>query len=49
MTGPIPATSGRILISYRREEMAYPAGRLYDRLDSCNANTEVLVTLDRRG
>ncbi len=33
MAGSIPpATSGRIFISYRREETAYPAGWLYDRL-----------------
>jgi hypothetical protein len=30
-SGP-PAASGRIFISYRREETAYPAGWLYDRL-----------------
>jgi len=27
-----PATSGRIFVSYRREETAYPAGWLFDRL-----------------
>jgi TIR domain len=33
MAGSIPpAASGRIFISYRREETAYPAGWLYDRL-----------------
>jgi hypothetical protein len=32
MAGPISAASGRIFISYRREETAYPAGWLYDRL-----------------
>jgi hypothetical protein len=32
MAGAIPAASGRIFISYRREETAYPAGWLYDRL-----------------
>jgi TIR domain len=32
MAEPIPATSGRIFVSYRREETAYPAGWLYDRL-----------------
>jgi TIR domain len=32
VAGPIPAASGRIFISYRREETAYPAGWLYDRL-----------------
>jgi hypothetical protein len=32
MAGPNPAGPGRIFISYRREETAYPAGWLYDRL-----------------
>jgi WD40 repeat protein len=32
MTASIPAAAGRIFISYRREETAYPAGWLYDRL-----------------
>ena len=32
MAGSIPAASGRIFISYRREETAYPAGWLFDRL-----------------
>src|SRR6266516_817118 len=32
MAGPIPAASGRIFISYRREETAYPAAWLFDRL-----------------
>jgi hypothetical protein len=32
MAGPIPARSGRIFISYRREETSYPAGWLFDRL-----------------
>ena len=32
MAGPIPAEAGRIFISYRREETAYPAGWLYERL-----------------
>ena len=26
--------NGQIFISYRREDAAYPAGRLYDRLQS---------------
>ena len=32
MAGSIPAAPGRIFISYRREDTAYPAGWLYDRL-----------------
>jgi hypothetical protein len=32
MAGSPPAATGRIFISYRREETAYPAGWLYDRL-----------------
>jgi hypothetical protein len=32
MADTSPATPGRIFISYRREETAYPAGWLYDRL-----------------
>jgi len=32
MSGSIPVATGRIFISYRREDTAYPAGWLYDRL-----------------
>jgi hypothetical protein len=32
MTASTPAATGRIFISYRREETAYPAGWLFDRL-----------------
>src|SRR6266508_306274 len=32
MVASPPAAAGRIFISYRREETAYPAGWLYDRL-----------------
>jgi hypothetical protein len=32
MAGSSPAASGRIFMSYRREETAYPAGWLFDRL-----------------
>jgi hypothetical protein len=32
MTGSIPIAQGRVFISYRRQETAYPAGWLYDRL-----------------
>jgi TIR domain/NACHT domain len=32
MSGSIPAAPGRIFLSYRREDAAYPAGWLFDRL-----------------
>ena len=32
MGGPVSATVGGIFISYRRQETAFPAGWLYDRL-----------------
>ena len=32
MGGPVSATPGGIFISYRRQETAFPAGWLYDRL-----------------
>src|SRR5690349_12629164 len=32
MGGPVSATVGGIFISYRRQEAAFPAGWLYDRL-----------------
>jgi hypothetical protein len=33
MTGSLPNATGRIFISYRREETAYPAGWLYEDRD----------------
>jgi hypothetical protein len=38
--------SGRIFISYRREETAYPAGWLYDRLDDHFGNAQVFKDVD---
>ncbi len=46
MTGPIPAASGRIFISYRREETAYPAGWLYDRLADRFGSGQVFKDVD---
>jgi hypothetical protein len=41
-----PATSGRIFISYRREETAYPAGWLYDRLAEHFGGGQVFKDVD---
>lgn len=47
MAGSIPpATSGRIFISYRREETAYPAGWLYDRLSGHFGGGQVFKDVD---
>src|SRR5690348_3510820 len=47
MAGSIPsATSGRIFISYRREETAYPAGWLYDRLTGHVGHGQVFKDVD---
>jgi TIR domain len=47
MAGSIPpAGSGRIFISYRREETAYPAGWLYDRLASRFGSNQVFKDVD---
>ena len=47
MAGSIPsATSGRIFISYRREETAYPAGWLYDRLTGHFGHGQVFKDVD---
>jgi hypothetical protein len=45
MVGPIPAKWGRIGICYRREETAYSAGWLYDRLVD-HFGGEQVVTID---
>ena len=39
-------TSGRIFMSYRREETAYAAGWLYDRLAECFGNGQVFKDVD---
>jgi TIR domain len=47
MAGSIPpAASGRIFISYRREETAYPAGWLYDRLADHYGGEQVFKDVD---
>jgi hypothetical protein len=46
MAGPIPAASGRIFISYRREETAYPAGWLYDRLTDRFTGGQIFKDID---
>ena len=46
MAGPIPAGAGRIFISYRREETAYPAGWLYDRLADRFGGDQVFKDVD---
>jgi len=46
MAGPIPDGAGRIFISYRREETAYPAGWLYDRLADRFGGGQVFKDVD---
>jgi ABC-type amino acid transport substrate-binding protein len=46
MAEPIRAASGRIFISYRREESAYPAGWLYDRLADRYGEDQVFKDVD---
>jgi TIR domain-containing protein len=47
MAGSTPLTgSGRIFISYRREESAYPAGWLYDRLSGHFGGGQVFKDVD---
>jgi TIR domain len=46
MNGPDPTSAGRIFISYRREETAYPAGWLYDRLDDRFGGGQVFKDVD---
>jgi TIR domain len=46
MAGAIPAALGRIFISYRREDTAYPAGWLYDRLTDRFAKGQVFKDID---
>ena len=42
----MPAASSRVFISYRREETAYPAGWLYDRLDERFGDAQVFKDVD---
>jgi hypothetical protein len=46
MAGPIPAASGRIFISYRREDTAYPAAWLYDRLADRYGDGQIFKDVD---
>jgi hypothetical protein len=46
MAGPIPAGTGRIFISYRREETAYPAGWLYAQLADHYGGGQVFKDVD---
>jgi hypothetical protein len=46
MADSIPAASGRIFMSYRREETAYPAGWLYDRLADRFGSDQVFKDVD---
>jgi hypothetical protein len=46
MTGSLPNATGRIFISYRREETAYPAGWLYDRLADRYGGGQVFKDVD---
>jgi hypothetical protein len=46
MAGSIPAASGRIFISYRREDTAYPAGWLYDRLADHFGSSQIFKDVD---
>jgi hypothetical protein len=46
MAASPPATPGRIFISYRREEAAYPAGWLYDRLTDRLGDGQVFKDVD---
>jgi hypothetical protein len=46
MADSIPAASGRIFISYRREETAYPAAWLFDRLADRYGGRQVFKDVD---
>jgi TIR domain len=46
MATSVPPAPGRIFISYRREETAYPAGWLYDRLAARFADDQVFKDVD---
>jgi hypothetical protein len=46
MAGSIPAASGRIFMSYRREDTAYPAGWLYDRLADRYGGEQIFKDID---
>ena len=44
--GEVPGGSSRIFISYRREETAFPAGWLYDRLNDRFGEGQVFKDVD---
>jgi hypothetical protein len=46
MAGSIPASQGRIFISYRREDTDYPAGWLFDRLADHFGGSQVFKDVD---
>jgi hypothetical protein len=46
MAASAAAASGRIFISYRREETAYPAGWLFDRLADRFGGGQVFKDVD---
>ena len=46
MTKPTRTASGRIFLSYRREETGYAAGWLYDRLNERFNNGQVFKDVD---
>jgi hypothetical protein len=46
MAGSNPAPSGRIFMSYRREETGYPAGWLFDRLSDRYGSNQVFKDVD---
>jgi TIR domain len=46
MAASLPPAPGRVFISYRREETAYPAGWLYDRLTDRFADGQVFKDID---
>lgn len=46
MAGSIPASQGRIFISYRREETAFPAGWLFDKLADHFGSAQVYKDVD---
>jgi hypothetical protein len=46
MTGSTPTAAGRIFISYRRQDSAYPAGWLYDRLAAHFGRDQVFKDVD---
>jgi hypothetical protein len=46
MSAPVPATLGRIFISYRHEETPFAAGRLFDRLVAHFGEGQIFMDID---